>query len=73
MIGALPDPYDPKVIGLPEDPEFLMFSCSRQVSPLLKRMELPGENEDAFTFAIVRHAVVGDCPLLLSLPADAST
>jgi hypothetical protein len=60
-------------MGLPADPEEGGVNISRQVRPLLNRTESPGENEDAFTLAMVRHAVVGDRPSLLSFPADAST
>jgi hypothetical protein len=60
-------------MGLPADPEEGGANISRQMHPLLNRTKSPAENEDAFTLAIVRHAVVGDFPSLLSLPADAST
>jgi hypothetical protein len=66
--GRFPLPYEPKVMGEMDEPEEGTISCSRQVSPLLKRIESPAEKLRALTWAMVCHGVLVEVPFALSLP-----
>ena len=71
--GFAPLPYAPNVIGDPLDPlDGATSEVPYQASPRLNKIESPAENVDAFIFAIVCHAELGDVPLLESLPAAAT-
>jgi hypothetical protein len=50
-----------------------MVSCSRQISPRLKRTRSPGAKLARFTRATVFQAVDSEVPELLSFPAMLST
>ena len=56
--GLAPLPYAPNVIGCPAAPEDGTVNCSRQVQPLLNRMESPGLKLETLTLLMVFHAVV---------------
>jgi hypothetical protein len=71
--GFAPLPYAPNVIGDPLDPlDGTVSDVPYQISPRLNKIESPGENVAAFTFAIVCHGAPELVPLLESLPAAAT-
>ena len=70
--GLAPTPYEEIVIGLPDEPEEGGTSCSCHISPLFRRIESPGPNEEELTFANVFHGAPLLVPGLESLPEFAT-
>jgi hypothetical protein len=73
MTGFAPVPYAPNVIGWPDVPDEDGQRVSRQVQPLLNRMESPGLKWAPLTLPTVFHAVAVLVPALLSPEAAQST